>query len=82
MKFIQNRIKVDSSDTAALKIRRKHDEGQGSLHIKETTNGMYEYTPELTEYDLRDVMDTFDCDRDTANEIAKFAEQLKEGLPF
>ena len=51
MKYIQSRIKAPSSDIAAVKIRDKHNEYEGSLHIKRvnTAKDTYEYNLELKE---------------------------------
>ena len=49
--FIQNRIIADNEDQAAVMIRKKHNEINGSLHIKRVDRGYnwYEYCIEIKE---------------------------------
>ena len=48
MKVIQNRIKANNPDKAAMKVRKKHDEFEGELYLKWLPlEKQYEYSIEI-----------------------------------
>ena len=50
MKIVQNRIKANNPDKAAMKVRKKHDEFEGRLNVKWLPlKNMYEYSIEVRE---------------------------------
>ena len=50
MKFHQGRVKAESTDKAAMKVRKKHNEFEGELYLKWLPlENMYEYSIEVRE---------------------------------